>query len=116
MMTSPMTHGAAPSRRTRRPAPRSQLVMMLSPHVPQVHRFSADDDGRILHFLTEDSGNSALICGDAGSVLSQLPGGTFQTCVTSPPYWSLRDYSKPGQIGLEESVHAYVDHLTRIFG
>jgi len=89
--------------------------MMLSPHVPQVHRFSADEDGRILHFLTEDSGNSALICGDAGSVLSQLPGGTFQTCVTSPPYWSLRDYSIPGQIGLEESVDAYVDHLTHIF-
>jgi len=48
-------------------------------------------------------------------VLAQLPDGTFQSCVTSPPYWSLRDYNIPGQIGLEESVFAYIEHLAKVF-
>ncbi|MBV9282392.1 MAG: site-specific DNA-methyltransferase, partial [Chloroflexi bacterium] len=44
-----------------------------------------------------------------------MPDGVFQTCVTSPPYWSLRDYGLPGQIGLEASVYDYLDSLTRTF-
>jgi DNA modification methylase len=44
-----------------------------------------------------------------------LPTGIFQSCVTSPPYWSLRDYGVPGQIGLEDSVSAYIDHLAKVF-
>jgi site-specific DNA-methyltransferase (cytosine-N4-specific) len=35
--------------------------------------------------------------------------------VTAPPYWSLRDYGIPGQIGLENSVHDYNDRLTKVF-
>ena len=35
--------------------------------------------------------------------------------MTSPPYWSLRDYGVPGQIGLEDSVSAYIDHLAKVF-
>jgi site-specific DNA-methyltransferase (adenine-specific) len=65
--------------------------------------------------LAEDATGSALICGDAETVLSGLPAGSFQSCVTSPPYWSLRDYGVPGQIGLEDSVAAYIDHLVRVF-
>ncbi len=56
-----------------------------------------------------------MICGDTVSVLSKLPDGIFQSCVTSPPYWSLRDYNIPGQIGLEDSVFTYVAHLVRVF-
>jgi site-specific DNA-methyltransferase (cytosine-N4-specific) len=82
---------------------------------PRVHRFNADQQNSILKFLANDQSNSALVCGDAESILAQLPCGTFQTCVTSPPYWSLRDYDIPGQIGLEDSVFAYIDHLTRVF-
>jgi len=36
-------------------------------------------------------------------------------CVTSPPYYGLRDYGVPGQIGLEETVNAYVDRLVLLF-
>jgi site-specific DNA-methyltransferase (cytosine-N4-specific) len=112
-----MTHGVASARRTRKRAIRNQLVFtpQLSPHIPQVHRFDAKERDRLVRFLAEDSGNSALVCGDAESVLSYLPGGTFQSCITSPPYWSLRDYSIPGQLGLEDSVYAYVEHLARVF-
>jgi DNA modification methylase len=86
-----------------------------APRVPKVYRFDAEQRESILRFVADNSGNSALICGDTENVLSQLPGGIFQTCVTSPPYWSLRDYKIPGQIGLESSVFAYVEHLAKVF-
>lgn len=82
----------------------------------RVHRFdAAKDQPSISRFFAEDSDKSALICGDTETVLSRLPGSTFQSCVTSPPYWSLRDYNIPEQIGLEDSVFAYIAHLARVF-
>lgn len=53
--------------------------------------------------------------GDARAVLSALPRGSIQTVITSPPYWSLRDYNIDGQIGLEESVYAFVEALADVF-
>jgi site-specific DNA-methyltransferase (cytosine-N4-specific) len=58
---------------------------------------------------------SLLVCGDSAQVLKTFPPDTFQTCVTSPPYWSLRDYQIAGQIGLERSVGAYLDRLGEVF-
>jgi site-specific DNA-methyltransferase (cytosine-N4-specific) len=81
----------------------------------RVHRLDAKDQFALLRVFAEGSDSSALICGDTGNVLSRLPDGIFQSCVTSPPYWSLRDYGIPGQIGLEDSVSAYIDHLAKIF-
>jgi hypothetical protein len=54
---------------------------------------------------------SALVLGDAHEVLSAMPEGCAQTVVTSPPYWSLRDYGIDGQVGLEDSVYAFIDAL-----
>jgi len=48
-------------------------------------------------------------------MLSQMPGGVFQTCVTSPPYWGLRDYKIAGQIGLEDAVDSYIAALVQVF-
>lgn len=59
---------------------------------------------------------SALLLGDARTLLQQMPGGVFQAVVTSPPYWSLRDYSIRGQIGLEESLDDYIAALVAVFG
>jgi DNA modification methylase len=55
-----------------------------------------------------------LIMGDAGAVLGMLPRETFSCVVTSPPYYSLRDYGVTGQIGLEETVTAYVEAITAV--
>jgi len=41
--------------------------------------------------------------------------GLFETCITSPPYWSLRDYGIQGQIGLEMSLSNYIASLVDIF-
>ena len=45
----------------------------------------------------------------------EIPDGVVQTCVTSPPYWGLRDYGVDGQIGLEPTLDAYVERLVRVF-
>jgi len=44
-----------------------------------------------------------------------LADGTVQTCVTSPPYFGLRDYGVDGQIGLEQTPDAYVAQLVAVF-
>ena len=53
--------------------------------------------------------------GDCLAVLQTLPEASVQCCVTSPPYWNLRDYGVPGQIGLEETVGEYVEKLAAVF-
>lgn len=58
---------------------------------------------------------SVVYQGDAYDVLKQLPAQTFQTAITSPPYWGLRDYNEPAQIGSEERFEDYVERLTKIF-
>jgi site-specific DNA-methyltransferase (cytosine-N4-specific) len=62
-----------------------------------------------------DAGGSALLEGDARSVLAGLPDGIAQTVVTSPPYWSLRDYGITGQLGLEPNVHDFLEALADVF-
>jgi site-specific DNA-methyltransferase (cytosine-N4-specific) len=56
-----------------------------------------------------------VIEGDAIAVLPTLEAGSAQCCVTSPPYWSLRDYDIAGQIGLEPTVEAFIARLVVVF-
>ena len=56
-----------------------------------------------------------IICGDSLEVLKTLTDETIDCCVTSPPYYGLRDYGKEGQIGLEESPEEYIEKLVRVF-
>lgn len=56
-----------------------------------------------------------LVCGDALLTLRTLPDSIFRCCVTSPPYWGLRDYGSDCQIGGETKVEHYVQNLTLVF-
>lgn len=56
-----------------------------------------------------------IIIGDAKTELSKLPDQSVNCCVTSPPYFGLRDYGHPGQIGLEETPEQFVNNLVEIF-
>ena len=56
-----------------------------------------------------------LLCGDAGAALGLLPDESVQTVVTSPPYWSLRDYGVADQIGRDDGLGAYIDSVVRTF-
>jgi DNA modification methylase len=56
-----------------------------------------------------------LYCGDALQVLSGLPSESVHMCVTSPPFFGLRDYGVEGQIGLEASPDEWVMRLVHVF-
>jgi len=78
----------------------------------RVHE-TADDQ------ITEWRGNCRggfwrLFNGPAKESLSLLPADSVDCCVTSPPYFWLRDYKVKGQIGLEDSVDGYVVDLTDV--
>jgi len=59
--------------------------------------------------------NWKILVGDAREKLAELPAGAVQCCVTSPPYWGLRDYGTPGQIGLEATPDLYVAAVVEVF-
>lgn len=56
-----------------------------------------------------------LILGDALEELRKLPAEIADCCITSPPYYQLRDYGVKGQIGLEETVEEYIEKLVNVF-
>ena len=62
-----------------------------------------------------DDGWASLYVGDALETLRELPDGAAQMCVTSPPYWGLRDYGVEGQIGLEPTPEQYVERMVAVF-
>jgi DNA modification methylase len=59
--------------------------------------------------------SARILVGDCLDSLQTLPAASVQCCVTSPPYWGLRDYGQDGQHGLEETPAAYVANLVRVF-
>ena len=58
---------------------------------------------------------AALYVGDCLAVLARFPDRVVQCCVTSPPYWGLRDYGVEGQLGLEPTPEEYVSALVAVF-
>lgn len=65
-------------------------------------------------YLSKPAG-AEIITGDALTVLKKIPNETFKCCVTSPPYWGLRDYGIPNQIGAEAKLEDYILNLVEIF-
>jgi site-specific DNA-methyltransferase (cytosine-N4-specific) len=56
-----------------------------------------------------------LLVGDCRDRLGELDADSVQSCVTSPPYFGLRDYGVSGQIGAEMALDAYLNHLCDVF-
>ena len=57
-----------------------------------------------------------IINRDALAALKELPFESVHCCVTSPPYFALRDYGLDAQIGQEDTPEQYIDRLTAVFG
>lgn len=57
----------------------------------------------------------AVLNTDVLDGLRSLPDSSVHCCVTSPPYWGLRDYGVPGQLGLEPTPEAYVARMVEVF-
>ena len=84
---------------------------------PEYRYFPQDgiaDDG-LGRLFEPDRRASVLITGDSKALLKTIPSAAFQTCVTSPPYWSLRDYKIDGQLGLESTLDDYLANLLEVF-
>ncbi|MFM9115296.1 MAG: DNA-methyltransferase, partial [Planctomycetota bacterium] len=56
-----------------------------------------------------------ILTGDSRTALRSLDVASIQTCITSPPYWGLRDYDHPDRIGAESSPEDYVNNLVAVF-
>lgn len=56
-----------------------------------------------------------IIKGDSLEILKNMPDGTIHCCVTSPPYYGLRDYGVDGQIGREATPKEYIARLAAVF-
>jgi DNA modification methylase len=56
-----------------------------------------------------------ILHGDAIEQLKDMPDESVHCCVTSPPYWGLRDYGDGGQLGLETTPEEYVENIVAVF-
>ena len=81
-----------------------------NPNDPPYERLDTCDEFRI-----RTISHSLLIRGCADEALGRLPANSVQTVVTSPPYWSLRDYDVDSQIGRDESLPEYVESIVSTF-
>jgi DNA modification methylase len=57
-----------------------------------------------------------ILAGDCRETLKNLADQSINTCITSPPYWGLRDYGQDEQLGLEDTPEEYVANLVQVFG
>jgi DNA modification methylase len=66
------------------------------------------------YWTTTDNRTVQLYCGNALDVLKDLPDQSVHCCITSPPYWGLRDYGVEGQLGTEKIPEEYVKKLVAV--
>ena len=59
--------------------------------------------------------NAYVLLGDVRERLLDIPDASIQACVTSPPYWGLRDYGSPNQIGAEPDPRQFVATMVDVF-
>ena len=59
--------------------------------------------------------DSTIVCGEAEGELAKLEAQSVDCCVTSPPYWRMRDYGHADQLGMEDCIDDYLERLGRIF-
>ena len=60
--------------------------------------------------------NQKIINGNCLDILPTLEEQSVHTCITSPPYWGLRDYGEDDQLGLESTPEEYVANMVQVFG
>ena len=68
-----------------------------------------------MHSLMEKIKVNHIYIGDNIFHLTNIPDNSVDMCVTSPPYYNLRDYKNSGQIGAENTVKDFVENLCKVF-
>ena len=90
---------------------------------PNITRHKSAASGGASHLLVNTSDpppsvsldQSVLMCGCASEAMELLPARSIQTVVTSPPYWSLRDYEVDRQIGRDDPLNHYLQSIVSMF-
>lgn len=82
-----------------------------------IQTFDADNHRQIARPRQHGEGQVKIevLNGDCIEMMSSIPDKSINTCVTSPPYFGLRDYGHAGQIGLEDTPEAFVARLVEVF-
>jgi site-specific DNA-methyltransferase (adenine-specific)/site-specific DNA-methyltransferase (cytosine-N4-specific) len=65
--------------------------------------------------FNDQAAEGRIVHADCLDYLPAIDAGQFRCCVTSPPYWGLRDYGYPAQIGAEDSLHEYINRIATVF-
>lgn len=86
--------------------------MPLAPAIVECAEGGVVDAARCAAHIGTDS---LLIRADVRHALAALPDACVQACITSPPYWHVRDYGVEGQLGLEATLDAYVQAQVEVF-
>ena len=79
------------------------------------HQLAFADEAEAAEVNSSSKSVIQTLVGDNRQILPTLAADSFQCCVTSPPYWGLRDYDHPDQIGAEPSPDLYVANLVKVF-
>jgi len=58
---------------------------------------------------------NTILIGNVLDKIKEIPDCSVNTCVTSPPYWGLRDYGSDDQIGLEETPEQFIEKMVQVF-
>jgi len=77
--------------------------------------FLPENAGKYANTLKSSETRHVVMHGDVYSCLLEIPDGSLDASITSPPYWAQRDYGFEGQIGAEPSLHDYIKRLVFIF-
>jgi len=65
--------------------------------------------------IYHETEHGIIYCGDSLDVLKSMADESVDCCITSPPYWGLRDYGRDGQLGLEKTPEEYVTNMVHLF-
>jgi len=74
-----------------------------------------DEDGDEMNEIICENPRSELFLGDCLEIMKTMPDELVDCCITSPPYWGLRDYGVEGQFGLEKTPEEYVTRMVEVF-
>ena len=97
--------------------PGDTLIVVRVPHGHKPPRgFTHRHDAADCHHQREGFAVTVrILVGDCRALLATIADASIQTCVTSPPYFGLRDYGVDGQIGLEPTPDQFVQQLVVVF-
>lgn len=65
--------------------------------------------------IYHETEHGTIYCGDSLEVLKGMADESVDCCITSPPYWGLRDYGCDRQLGLEKTPEEYVANMVQLF-